>query len=28
MTGDEALDDAWSHAYELNLRSCRVLKAA
>ena len=28
MTGDETLDDVWSHVYELNLRSCRVLKAA
>jgi 4-alpha-glucanotransferase len=28
MTGDEALDEIWSRSYELNLRSCRVVKAA
>jgi len=28
LHGDEPIDDAWSHAYELNLRSCRIVEAA
>jgi len=26
LHGDESLDEAWTHAYELNLRSCRVME--